>query len=254
MNDERFLKDWLRDTTDDTPDPQASADRVLARVPETRQRSRWWPWLPGRHRPHDDTPPSPHGRTRLMLSPVKAITAGALALALSAAFLVAQPTDRDSAPGAEPAAEPPVRVEVTEALGLSGCEEPPDGRPADFVCEVLHEWSDPQLQGTSLTLENSSSIEVSDADGGVLEVFNDIYNIETEDGVWRMRPQLRFEFEGSPEIQEGPWWWVLDGDGAYEGMSLLLIRDRRDDGNEPLHGFVVPTDQLPPAPEGASTK
>ena len=35
MNDERFLKDWLRDTTDDIPDAQASADRVLARVPET---------------------------------------------------------------------------------------------------------------------------------------------------------------------------------------------------------------------------
>ena len=44
MNDERFLKDWLQDTTGDTPDAQASADRVLARVPGIRQRTRRWPW------------------------------------------------------------------------------------------------------------------------------------------------------------------------------------------------------------------
>ena len=41
MNDERFLKDWLRDTTSDTPDPQASAERVMTHVPRVRQRNRW---------------------------------------------------------------------------------------------------------------------------------------------------------------------------------------------------------------------
>ena len=45
-DDERFLKDWL---DDDAPDPaggRKDADQIMARLPETKQRSRWWPLLP----------------------------------------------------------------------------------------------------------------------------------------------------------------------------------------------------------------
>ncbi len=168
MNDERFLKDWLRETTSDAADPQASADRVLARVPEIRQRSRWYPWLPGRRRREDDTPTGPQGRTRLMFSPVKAITAGALVLALSAAFLIGQPLDRsgDGVPGAEQEAAhaPPVEVN-SRYLGIS-CDEDfwqdegdfaadgPVERSEGAICEVFLEWSDPRLQGTDTYASN----------------------------------------------------------------------------------------------------
>jgi hypothetical protein len=272
MKDERYwpvLGTWLKDTAEAPPDPRQTARKVADRLPHTPQlRSRWW--LPSLRR----TPPPPHGRdqttdhqpvpisimtdrfasatgrTRLMFSPVKAIAAGALVFALGGMFLIAQPFDQGgSFPGAKQAPEAPIAVEVTKALGLGECEEPTE---TSFVCEVLHEWSDPRLQGTSLALENNKSIELPDGDE--LAIFNNIYNIETADGAWRMRPQLRFEFEGSPELEEGPRWWVLDGDGDYEGMSLLLIRDRREGGDEPLRGFIVSTDLLPPAPEGASTK
>ena len=154
MNDERFLKDWLRDTTDDTPDAQASADRLLARVPEIRQRSRWWPWLPGRRRPHDETPSSLSGRTRSMLSPVKAITASALIFALGGVLLIAQPFDQEgSVPGAEQATDYPDPVYVTAYYtggGGNDGEDPPSEPygPAwltQWTGTVQHQRSDPRL-------------------------------------------------------------------------------------------------------------
>ena len=53
--------------------------------------------------------PTITGRTTSMLSPAKAITAGALVLAVSGAFLVAQPFQQPSAvPGAEDEATEPI--------------------------------------------------------------------------------------------------------------------------------------------------
>ena len=50
-----------------------------------------------------------------MLSPVKAITAGALVFALSGAFLIAQPFDQQaSVPGAQSTFLPGVEVTVTQ--------------------------------------------------------------------------------------------------------------------------------------------
>jgi hypothetical protein len=37
---------------------------------------------------------------------------------------------------------------------------------------------------------------------------------------------------------------VLDGEGAYDGLVALLVKEGED-----LRGFVVPSDQLPPVPE-----
>ena len=117
-DDERFLKDWL---DDDAPDPAAArkdADQIMARLPETKQRSRWWPLLPARRsRPRsssDGQPPTINGRTRTMFSPVKAITAGALVFAIGGVLLVAQPFDQQSAvPGAETEAIAPTWVTGT---------------------------------------------------------------------------------------------------------------------------------------------
>ena len=92
MNDERFLKDWLRDTTDSTADANAAADEVVARLPEVPQRRRWLPWPPAR-RPKSD---EPHGRTRLMFSPVTAVALGAIALVGSAGIYMAQSTSEEA--------------------------------------------------------------------------------------------------------------------------------------------------------------
>ena len=143
MNDERFLKDWLQDTTDPSSDPQAAADKVMADVPKTKQRSRWWPLLPGRRRTADDGSPSGSTRrTTFMLSPVKAITAGVLVFAFGGALLIAQPVghEGDVAPAATTGLEGAAPVEVSGRIAgrRGGCrprywrDAPHQGRAAQL--------------------------------------------------------------------------------------------------------------------------
>ena len=42
---------------------------------------------------------------------------------------------------------------------------------------------------------------------------------------------------------------VLDGEGEHEGLSVVLATKGLG-----FEGFIVPTDVVPPVPEGASTK
>jgi hypothetical protein len=184
-----------------------------------------------------------------MLSPVKAITTAALVFALSAAFLVAQPSDRlgGGVAGAEQAAEPAPPVEVTaETTGITCTSGSPerDGsvqRVYGMTCEVHNEWSDPRLQGTETYVDNS----VRYMDDSGLSIAHYVHNIVTDDGAWRMRPQFSFESAGPGDFSGT---WVLDGEGAYEGLIAVLAKDEDE-----LHGYII-SHELPPAPEDASTK
>ena len=195
-----------------------------------------------------------------MLSPVKTITTAALGLGLGAAFLVAQPFDRlgGGVAGAEQGVDPaaPVMVEVT-TLGdpIVSCYEDPaievDG-PITWewgtTCEVQQKWSDPRLKGTETYVENL----VEYNDDSELWVAHYVHNIVTDHGAWRMRPQFRFESAGmdspvGPGSFSGT--WILDGEGAYEGLIAVLAKDEHGG----LSGFIISHD-LPPAPEGASPK
>jgi hypothetical protein len=186
-----------------------------------------------------------------MFSPVKAITAGALIFALGGLLLVAQPFDRlgGGVPGAEQGAAPAAPVEVTATHRDIGCEgydsSEVEGRVVRVygnTCTVDNEWSDPRLQGTETYIDNY----VDHADSG-LTIGHYVHNIVTADGAWRMRPQFRFE---SPGLENFSGTWVLDGEGAYEGLSAVLAMGEEGD----LHGFIIESDLLPPPPEEGSTK
>jgi hypothetical protein len=199
-----------------------------------------------------------------MLSPVKAITAGALVFALGGAFLIAQPFDQGGGvPGAEEAADYADPVYVTgRYVGGGGYdeEEPPDEPygPAwltQWTGTVQHEWSDPRLQGTETFADNCIDYDFeTDRD---LTICQKIHNIVTDEGAWRMRPV--FAIDASLPDGSGPGpsnfmgnsvgTWVLDGEDAYEGLSVVLHKDGLT-----FSGFIVPTDVVPPVPEGASTE
>ena len=189
-----------------------------------------------------------------MFSPVKAITAGALIFALSAAFLVAQPFDQQGGvPGAEQGADPAAPVEVTATFrGIGNCADGSiemDGyfkREYGFTCTVDNEWSDPRLQGTETYVANG----VAYLDESELYVGHYVHDIVTDDGAWRMRPQFRIDSADGTLNFSGT--WVLDGEGAYEGLSVVLAKE--GDDSVPLTGYIISTDLVPPAPEGASTK
>ena len=144
MNDERMqslLEEEFRAMDTAPSDVDRSTREVLQRKAHVRQRSRWWPFPVFYRRTqspttndttHDQPSPIPAanghtptviGRTQSMLSPVKAITAGAIVFAVGGVFLIAQPFGQQgSVPGAEADFAPPVEVTGTSA-SPSGCTE-----------------------------------------------------------------------------------------------------------------------------------
>ena len=90
----------------------------------------------------------------------------------------------------------------------------------------------------------SNSDRYTDGSGLTIEMV--AFSFENDQGAWRMRPAPSPEFPDAPEV--GAEVWVLDGEGAYDGLTAVLVVD----GFEP-HGFIIDGD-LPPAPENASAK
>ena len=145
MKDEQMqslLDAWYRDRDEAPRDTDGGSLACHGRVPQTRQRSRWWPFPIFYRRtktpPTTDTAeyqPSPipatdgHtptviGRTQSMLSPVKAITAGAIIFAIGGVMLVAQPFQQQGSPPG--AATPAAPVAVSgHATGGDCPVEPP---------------------------------------------------------------------------------------------------------------------------------
>jgi hypothetical protein len=198
-----------------------------------------------------------------MLSPVKAITAGALALALSATFLISQPSGRPvTVPGAEQPADYPEPVYVTGRYAGGGGddnEDPPSEElgPAWLTLwtgTVQHKWSDPRLQGTETFAQNC--IDYDPDENPELTICQVNHTIETDDGAWRMRPVFAID-AAAPDGEPAPSnflagsvaTWVLDGEGDYEGLSVVLHKD-----GLMFSGYIVPTVVVPPVPEGSSTK
>jgi len=141
-------------------------------------------------------------------------------------------------------------VEVAaEYRGMEACDDEPVPEaigPYELEryepCEVYLDWDDPRFEGTDVWAGNSTRFDLDD--GTFMTFDHKIHDIVTDDGAWRMRPHLRFDAPGYPDPDGNTEWWVLDGEGAYEGLVALLVKEGED-----LRGFVVPSDRLPPVPE-----
>ena len=135
-----------------------------------------------------------------MLSPVKAITAGALVFAIGGAFLIAQPFDQQ---GSVPGAETDDYVSPVEVTGTSGtpwgCRETrPEGESDDtaarrslWACSTENgmPWSmsDPRLEGTVERINEESRTVLED--GTDLYIAQSAFSIENDGGAWRERPR-----------------------------------------------------------------
>jgi hypothetical protein len=275
MNDERMqslLDAWYRDRDEAPRDADSGISRVMADVPQTRQRSRWWPFPIFYRRTQSPTTattvvyqpdpipatnghtPTVIGRTTSMLSPVKAITAGAIIFALGGAFLVAQPFQQQSSvPAAE--VEPAEAVEFTvyfpwgPVLEDATEVERPDGSTegVGFLARsVAARPSDPRFDGD--LLYGCSYIDYAANSPDQSSVGNCVYRIENDEGAWLMRPNMSLEFPGDPGFGPyGVFTAVFDGEGAYEGLTAVVeITEVAWQGNT-LHGLIINTD-LPQDP------
>jgi hypothetical protein len=274
MNDERFLSDWLKDQAPDGSDTRAQADRIMARIPDTPQRRRWWP-LGGRParrtaRPVDD-PSSESRRTSPMFSPTNAIAGIALAIAAASVFALAvqDQSSEDVVPAAAADAVVPVplRVELDfsgetsgarETLGNGAAREA--GRRTEFL---ILESSDPRFEGAV------SVIETIDRYEGDVSVGTRAWRVEDETGAWRGTPSYTLNDRMSPALGEPG--TTLDlvfvGEGGYQGLVAVLRSTLAPDrdcssgvciaaAGAPdvrLEGYILNTTELPAAPEPRST-
>lgn len=265
MNDERFLKDWLRDTTESTADPNAAADELVARISASPQRRRWLPWPAIRRGKTDDTPTN--RRNRYMFSPIQTVAAVALALAAGGTMLLVA---QDTAPAeiAPSAASGPVEA-VPVVFDLDFFEQPSFGERvtlangstrtegAVWVNQIMAA-SDPRFEGTA------TSTETVDVHDGV-ELTISGWRIVNDEGAWQQVPKFGVS-QNSAGHRPGPMGdFVFVGEDGYDGLIALVRGISRplaevDESTglviEPdgapdfrFEGHILNTSDLPEAPE-----
>ncbi len=272
MNDERFQRTvgaWLRDEDPAPVDSLQSAHQVAARLPLVRQQSRWWPLpllrrtpTPSRSTHTTDYQPSPipatngHtptvlGRTRTMLSPVKAITAGALVFAIGGVFLIAQPFQQQgSVPGAATDTETVPATWVTGTVVYGTCASPllttEDGVTREqYRCEP-QTWtsSDDRLGGSATIMWNADLYEV---DGQTYSLSAQAWEVRDDSGGWLCRnPDGLNRGSGKyPTAVQGTEMLTCVGNGAHDGLTAVLVADWT---TKTIEGLIIPGEG-PPLPD-----
>lgn len=186
-----------------------------------------------------------------MLSPAKAIIAGAVVFSIGSAFLIAQPFDRQgSVPGAETETIAPTWV--TGNIGLAPSCSVPDSEE-DGV--VTHQWSyvcnpqtwtasDPRLSGEVAAVWNTN---VYQTDNGPRAVTVDARYVQNDGGGWTCSSVFLSEGGGlfAPAFTGTTWTCV--GQGGYDGLSAVVV-EPDDSAGYPFVGLIFSGD-LPPLPE-----
>ena len=279
MTDERLGQaagQRLRDKATPPPSPHASIQNAMAQVRETKQVHRRW-WLPSWRRKAVHSPdiaqttdyqpsripatnghtPTIIGRTQSMLSPVKAITAGALVFALGGVLLIAQPFDqRSSVPGAESVDVAPTWVtgDILAALSCSADPDVMDGdvrRSRNVECNP-QAWtsSDSRLTGRVARRWND---DVYQTDEGSISVSMGAAFLRNEGGGWVCSDSsLLRGFGKSSEAVTGTTFTCI-GDGGYEGLSAILVSEYTVGFAEEFVGLIFSGD-FPPLPEAPAVE
>ena len=266
------VREWLKRTDADPPDAHRSAGQVMARLPEARQRRRWWPfpvfYRKARTPTTTDTaeyqdPPVPAtnghptiviGRTQSMFSPVKAITAAALVFAIGSAFLIAQPFEQQgSVPGAATEAIAPTWVtgNVQPAPSCSGPDSEIDGdvrRERNIECSP-QTWtsSDPRLTGEVVRRWNW---DVYQTDEGSISVSMDAAYLRNDDGGWTCSSHSLAK--GTADVAD-PLTFTCIGDGGYAGLSASLVLVDAGGNSEDIVGLIF-SGAFPPLPEAPAAE
>jgi hypothetical protein len=236
-----FVETWLKATSRTSYGTKDGVRDVMARVPQVRQRRRrWWALpLPGRAQPttaHDITDdqhtspipatnshaPTVIGRTTSMLSPAKAIAAGALVFAMGGAFLIAHPFEQQgSVPPAVETSEASEPTEFTAAFIPSASVRPGTYETLEGRIEsrgnawgpIISGMTDPRLDGR-LTY---SADEDNYFPSGSYMLGTATYRIANDDGAWQGSTPIFMD--GSTR---GPSVVLLVGEGAYKGLYAWM--------------------------------
>ena len=188
-----------------------------------------------------------------MLSPVKAITAGAIVFVLGGAFLIAQPFNQPSSvPGATTDAERAAPVEFTGQWWFNGPERlTPTETDGDPGMSRGGAWLQSPTNATDARFTGSVTVfDNVDWYSGGNAVFHDAWRVENADGAWLSDPVYSVDFaDGSNSGLTA----VFHGEGGYEGLVAVVDMEmvRMEQGDSQyfeLNGVIFDGD-LPPEPE-----
>lgn len=234
------VRAWLKRTDMPPEDVRRSAATVSALVERHGQRGRWWP-LPSlgssgptaspEPRPPVASPPTliarahpaQSRRTLTMPSPVQAVTAGILAVAIGGAALIAQPAVQEATPLPSAAeVDPSAASIITGTTRWEGVDGVTSVRTTEsfwwhdgYTFDSVWETTDSRLNGDVRYVGNW----MQSRDGGwQLEAFDLV--IENSDGRW-VGTGTALAGHGIQSTQT----MVLMGDGAYEGLTAYVIVD-----------------------------
>jgi hypothetical protein len=105
---------------------------------------------------------------------------------------------------------------------------------------------DPRIAGTMTQVQNARLSIDPDPTEGLSFVINGSARIDNADGAW----VGTWTSYGADRVG-GEEWYVLEGEGAYEGLTAIFAGDVDTDSPQgPLEGVIVPF-ELPAVPEPA---
>jgi hypothetical protein len=236
-----LVREWLDESYEAQREPARFLDHLVDAVPDTPQRRRrWWHVVRSRrvHTPsvrdaigYQPSPipasnghtPTVIGRTQTMLSPVKAITAGALVFAIGSAFLIAQPLDQSEAvaPGAEAGeyAEPvkfTARIVNGPAVRQPACEAVGGMTQCLGIAwsPLITDVSDPRLDGVMTVSQDQNQWPLQPW------LIMQTYRISDEDGAWQGSFPNVIDMGDGGEFGNAS--VLLVGEGAYEGLYAWM--------------------------------
>ena len=110
---------------------------------------------------------------------------------------------------------------------------------------------DPRASGFLTIVANEDLY--SDSKGGPIVVGATSQRLVNADGAWAGTGTELLDFtemvDGEPPKRKFGSWTELAGEGAYEGLTLIMFQDHNS-----WHGVIMPTGQVPPVPEPASAE
>ena len=192
-----------------------------------------------------------------MLSPAKAITAGALVFAIGGVVLVAQPFQQQSSvPGAEGETTEPIPPAIVTGAQL-GVGEPVEESVETVVDGVSQgrggviegdrfEADDPRLTGSFSQTVNGDLRMIGDTAAFLI---SPSMRIENDEGAWSGQCDLLVIADGEPD----PFACLFSGEGAYDGLSAYLVFENPEQPPNPFKALIFEGD-LPPTPELSSAE
>lgn len=130
--------------------------------------------------------------------------------------------------------------------GLAADDLDGDGLPelrGQLEVGIPVEASDPRVSGLWTIRVNADVVGVAD---GTIDMAMTSHHLQNDEGGWRGTGTAISAYGSEGDLTAGL--TVLTGEGAYQGLSLVLSQTYKD-SDESYWGIILPSAKVPPTPD-----